>query len=159
MFAFSNHPSPRPGFTVVAREESKRAGTVVVVVSDHPGSLTALWRAAGEAAQRSAQLHVVDVGSGPGFEDVVHDQAGDAPDRWHSIAMTILRNPNVSISHLDLTGADDLIGYCRSAGASLLVVDADYFKDASQAGQQLAPLGGEPGVRCDLLIVNEDPTL
>lgn len=159
MFALSNHPSPRPGFTVVAREESKRAGTVVVVVSDYPGSLTALWRAAGEAAQRSAQLRIVDVGSAPGFEDVVHDHAGDAPDRWQTIALTILRNPNVSISHLDLTGPEDLIGYCRSAGASLLVVDAEYFQVASLAGKQLASLGGESGVPCDLLIVNEDPTL
>lgn len=159
MFAFSNRPSPRPGFTVVAREETRRAGTVVVVVSDYPGSLGALWRAAGEAAQHSAHLHVVEVGSVPAFENAVRTHSDDVPDRWRTIALAILRNPNVSISHLDLTGSADLMGYCRSAQASLLVVDVGYFQAASQPGGPLASLGGDSDMRCDLLIVNEDPTL
>ncbi|MFP4555125.1 MAG: hypothetical protein ACLFRT_14875, partial [Actinomycetota bacterium] len=56
-----NRPSPRPGFTHIADHEARRRGPVVAAVSDSPGSLVALRRAAEEAAMLSVRLQVVDV--------------------------------------------------------------------------------------------------
>lgn len=158
MYAFANHPSPRPGFTFVADRESRRAGVVVVVISEHPGSMTALLRAAAEAAHRSAHLHVVDIGPAPGFEKSVIQAPEKVRDREHLSALTILKNPNVTIAHIDLTDRNDLVECCRSVGASLLVVDFEYFKDASGPGGALESLGDEHGVTCDLLIIQTSPS-
>lgn len=129
----------------------------MVVVSDYPGSLTALWRAAGEAAQRSAHLCVVDVSSNREFEDAALSDTDSSEARWRTVALSILRNPNVTISRIDLTGPGDLFDYCSVEGASLLVVDMAYFKEASRPGAPLGSLGADSDIDCDLLVVHEGP--
>lgn len=140
MFGISrNSPSPRPGFTHVARARMSREGPVVALVSEIPESATALTRAAREAAARRAPLHVLDLTSSSPFE--IDPGELSTPE-----------NADVIVSHLDPNA--ELAGYCRNIGAALVVVDTSSFTQLTQPGEPLAAFAdGAAGTAIDVLVV------
>lgn len=153
---FKNRPSPRPGFTYVARERAKSEGPVVVVVSGAPTYTTALQRAASEAGMRSVPLHVLVVDSSSVGEGEPRPNGTDDA-RHRAVGLSVLNNPNVTVSHIDLsdTADEDVSDYCSSHGASLLVVDHGYYAHASRPGEPLDDLRHETAdLAYDVLIVH-----
>lgn len=149
----ANPPSPRPGFTHVADVRARMRGPVVAVVSDSPGSLVALRRAAEEAAMLSVRLQVVDACSSGRFKQRLQgDPAGfDARDR--SVALSILRNPNVATTQVDVSDFAEVVDMCRTLGASLLVVDAQCLGEPTVAAELVASASDGIDMSCDVLIV------
>lgn len=145
----TNRPSPRPGFTYVAMQRARESGPVVVVLTDVAKSATALQRAAAEAGIRSAPLHVLSIGGSRHPTEETIDPVGSVDHRTAASVRAVLHNPNVTISPVDRgESTDDAVAeYCRSHGASLLVVAHD--------DQSLTPTGGPAGaLGCDVLFVH-----
>lgn len=146
-----NRPSSRPGFTYVAEARAREQGPVVVVVSESPGSVAALRRAAEEAAMFSVRLHVVDATAAGRFLATITGPSDEVEDRERAVALSILGNPNVTVTRVD----DSLADYCQGVGARLLVVDHELFKSASEPEGLLEPVMGGTKQACDLLMVRE----
>lgn len=113
----ANNPTPRPGFT---RGRPQLAAPVVVGITKSATSILALRRAADEAAQKSAPLHVIVGGA---VEEIL-GSATDDEREWHAVS-SIFRNERVTVSVVDETTAEGLVGYCRQIAAALLVVGCD----------------------------------
>lgn len=146
-----NRPSSRPGFTYVAEARAREQGPVVVVVSESPGSVAALRRAAEEAAMFSVRLHVVDATAAGRFLGTITEPSREVEDRERAVALSILGNPNVTITRVEGSLAD----YCQGVGARLLVVDQELFESASEPAGLLEPVMGGTNQVCDLLMVRE----
>lgn len=151
----ANRPSPRPGFTHVANAHTDRDGPVVVVVSEFPGSVAALRHAAGEAARRSVRLHVVDTCPTGAAKDRLAGESEFVDPGERETALSVLRNPRVVVSHVDIANPNDLSGYCKEVGASLLVVGKRLLGEGSQSGSSLGSLDNEIGPICDVLFVGD----
>lgn len=65
--------------------------------------------------------------------------------------MSILRNPNVTITRID----GSLVEYCKAVGASLLVADPDLFTAGSELARLLEFVPDGTDLVCDVLIVRE----
>lgn len=147
----ANRPSSRPGFTYIAEARAREQGQVVVVVSESPGSVAALRRAAEEAAMSSVHLHVVDATASGRFLATISEPSQEIEDRDRAVALSILGNPNVTITRVEGSLAD----YCQDVGATLLVVDHEFFESASEPKGFLEPVMGGTNQACDLLMVRE----
>jgi hypothetical protein len=154
-FILAKHPSPRPGFTHVADAQARRHGPVVVVVSDSPGGITALRRAAEEAALHSVPLYVLDVCSPRGLKERLLEDADGFDDRDRSVALSILRNPNVTIRPAEGAGSHDIVASCRQIGGSLLVVDPACLGADEKLGELVRSVNQDMGHTLDILVVNE----
>lgn len=150
----ANRPSPRPSFTYVAEARARKQGPVVVVVSDAQGGVTALPRAAEEAAMHSVRLYVMDASAG-GFKEHLLKEHESAANRGCSVALSILRNPNVTTSHIDGADFSELDRFCHKVGASLLVLDWDCLSRFSELGRTIGCELKEPDLACDVLIVRK----
>lgn len=151
----ANRPSPRPGFTHVADHEARRRGPVVAVVSDSPGSLVALRRAAEEAAMLSVHLQVVDTCSSGGFKKRLLGEPESFDARNRSVALSILRNPNVATTHVDASEFAEVVDMCRAIGASLLVMDAHCLGEPTVANELVGATADDAALPCDVLVVSE----
>lgn len=151
----ANRPSPRPGFTHVADVQARRHGPVVAVVSDSPGSLAALRRAAEEAAMLSVRLQVVDACSSGGFKRRLLGEPEDFDARDRSVALSILRNPNVVTTHVEMSDFTEVVGMCQTIKASLLVMDAHCLGEPSVAAELVGSTGDDVALPCDVLVVSE----
>lgn len=151
----ANRPSPRPGFTHVADVRARTRGPVVAVVSDSPGSLVALRRAAEEAAMLSVRLQVVDACSSGRFKQRLLGDSEDFDARDRSVALSILRNPNVALTHVDVSDFAEVVDMCRKAGASLLVMDAHCLGEPTVAAELVGSTADDVALGCDVLIVSE----
>lgn len=151
----ANRPSPRPGFTHVAEVQARRRGPVVAVVSDSPGSLVALRRAAEEAAMLSVHLNVVDACSSGRFKQRLLGGLEDFDDRDRSVALSILRNPNVTISQVDVSEFAEVVDMCQTMGASLLVMDAHCLGEPTVARELVGATADDGALPCDVLVVSE----
>lgn len=150
----ANRPSPRPGFTHVADVQARRRGPVVAVVSDSPGSLVALRRAAEEAAMLSVRLQVVDACSSGRFKQrLLGGEPEDFNARDRSVALSILRNPNVVTTQVDVSDFAEVVDMCRTLGASLLVVDAQCWGEPTVASELVGSASDQIDMPCDVLIV------
>lgn len=147
----TNDPSPRPGFTYVARAHARReSNPVVAVVSEDPLSLTALRQGAFEASLRCADLHVVDVSDSTGFERT--SPSGQVEDDEQAETLSTLEMSNVTISHVDLSDREeDLSDYCERVHADLLVIDSSLFALAVERGEAMG--SRDAAAPCDVLIV------
>lgn len=150
----ANRPSPRPGFTHVADIQARKRGPVVAVVSDSPGSLVALRRAAEEAAMLSVRLQVVDACSSGAFKQNLlgEPESFDARDR--SVALSILRNPNVTITHVDVSDFAEVVDMCQRIGASLLVMDTHCLGEPTVAAELVGATADDVALPCDVLVVS-----
>lgn len=153
----ANHPSPRPGFTYVADAKAREQGPVVALVSDSTGSVTALRRAAEEAAMRSARVLVVDACSSHSFRAKLQDSPDSFDERERSVALSILRNPNVMSAHVDVADFGEIVSLCQQHGASLLVVDSGCLTETPGLVAQIGPALHRGDTKCDMLIVQEQP--
>ncbi len=146
----TNRPSPRPGFTHVSEARARRQGPVVVVASGSPGGVDALRRGAEEAALHSVHLYVLDT-CAEGLKERLLTEPEDVEDRDRSVALSILRNPNVATSVLEAARIDQVVGFCQQVGASLLVLDRGCLVEASPLG----PILDEADLACNVLIVRD----
>lgn len=151
----ANRPSPRPGFTHVADVQARRRGPVVAVISDSPGSLVALRRAAEEAAMLSVRLQVVDACSSGHFKQRLLGEPQDFDARDRSVALSILRNPNVAITQVDVSNFAEIVDMCQTLGASLLVMDARCLGEPTVAAELVGSSADDNALGCDVLIVSE----
>lgn len=151
----ANRSSPRPGFTHVADVQARRRGPVVAVVSDSPGSLVALRRAAEEAALLSVRLQVVDACSSGRFKQRLLGEPENFDARDRSVALSILRNPNVAITHVDVSDFAEVVDMCQTVGASLLVMDAHCLGEPTIAAELGGSTADDIALACDVLIVSE----
>ncbi len=149
----ANRPSPRPGFTHVADVRARTRGPVVAVVSDSPGSLVALRRAAEEAAMLSVRLQVVDACSSGRFKQRLLGDPEDFDARDRSVALSILRNPNVATTQVDVSDFAEVVDMCRTLAASLLVVDAQCLGEPTVASELVGSASENIEMPCDVLIV------
>lgn len=147
----TNDPSPRPGFTYVARAHARReSNPVVAVVSEEPASLTTLRQGAFEASLRSADLHVVDVSDSAGLERTI--PSGQAEYDEQAETLLTLEMSNVTISHVDLRDREeDLADYCERVHAALLVIDSSIFASTVESGEAMGRR--DLALPCDVLIV------
>ncbi|MFP3882997.1 MAG: universal stress protein [Actinomycetota bacterium] len=150
-----NRPSPRPGFTHIADHEARRRGPVVAAVSDSPGSLVALRRAAEEAAMLSVRLQVVDVCSSGRLKQRLLGEPENFDARDRAVALSILRNPNVAITQVDVSDFAEVVDMCQTAGASLLVMDAQCLGEPTVAAELIRSTADDAALGCDVLIVSE----
>jgi hypothetical protein len=152
-FILAKHPSPRPGFTHVADARARRHGPVVVVVSDSKGGITALRRAAEEAALHSVPLYVLDPCSPRGLKERLLEDPDRFDDRDRSVALSILRNPNVTIRRVEGAGSREIVSSCRQVGGSLLVVDPACLGADGKLGELVGSVD-DIGHTWDTLVVN-----
>lgn len=147
----TNDPSPRPGFTYVARAHArKESDPVVAVVSEDPASLIALRQGAFEASLRSADLHVVDVSDSAGFDRATPSGPAESDEQAEIFSSPAMSN--MTISHVDLRDREeDLAEYCERVHAALLVIDASVFASAVERGGAMGRR--DPALPCDVLIV------
>jgi len=150
----AHRPSPRPGFTHVADVRARRRGPVIAVVSDSPGSVNALRRAAEEAAMLSVRLKVVDACSSGRFKQRLLDEPENLEDRDRSVALSILRNPNVTSTHVDVSDFAEVVDMCKASEASLLVMDAHCLGEPTVAAE-LVGATADVALPCDVLVVSE----
>lgn len=151
----ANRPSPRPGFTHVAAVQARKRGPVVAVVSDSPGSLVALRRAAEEAAMLSVRLQVVDACSSGRLKQRLLGEPENFDARNRSVALSIFRNPNVAISQIDVSDFTEIVDMCQTLGASLLVMDARCLGEPTVAAELAGSAADDIDMPCDVLIVSE----
>jgi nucleotide-binding universal stress UspA family protein len=146
-----NNPPPRPGFT---RSLPYRNAPVVVALTESRISVAALRRAADEAAHRSSPLHVLTGGPAESTLAGVIDDAREL----HTVSW-ILRMPYVTVSIIDQTTPEALIGYCAQVGASLLVLgcDQDAVEDSLDSRSTARYI--VDGARCDVLVVQVSEAL
>lgn len=151
----ANRPSPRPGFTHVSDARARRRGPVVAVVSDSPGSLVALRRAAEEAAMLSVHLRVVDACSGGGLKQRLQGEPENFDARDRAVALSIARNPNVAITQVDVSDFAEVVDLCQTAGASLLVMGVHCLGEPTVAAELVGTTANDAALGCDVLIVSE----
>lgn len=154
----THHPSPRPGFTHVADAQAKARGPVIVVVSDSPGSVSALRRAAEEAAMHAVRLYVVDSCSSREFKVGLLEESGILGDRDRAVALSILSNPNVELAQIGLAHFDELVDFCNDLGASLLVLDPGCVGGFSGLDGLIGSGLEDVDLTCDVLVVRERAT-
>lgn len=128
---------------------------MVAVVSDSPGSLVALRRAAEEAAMHSVHLQVVDACSSGRFKQRLLGEPENFDDRDRSVALSILRNPNVAITHVGVSEFAEVVDMCQTSGASLLVMDAHCLGEPTVAAELVGSTADDAALACDVLIVSE----
>jgi hypothetical protein len=151
----ANRPSPRPGFTHVADVQARRRGPVVAVVSDSPGSLFALRRAAEEASMLAVRLEVIDACSSGCLKQRLLGEPESFDPRVRSVALSILRNPNVVVSRVDRTDFAEIVDLCQTLGASLLVVDPQCLGDSTVAAELIGSAAQDVDLGCDVLIARQ----
>ena len=93
----------------------------------------------------SVRLHVVDATGCGRFVATLSDPSQGIEDRERAVALSIVGNPNVTITRVDGSLAD----YCQAVGATLMVVDHELFESTPK------PEMGRTKQSCDLLIVRE----
>lgn len=128
---------------------------MVAVVSDSPGSLAALRRAAEEAAMLSVHLQVVDACSSGALKKRLLGESESFDARDRSVALSILRNPNVTITHVDVSDFAGFVDLCQTIGASLLVMDAHCLGEPTVAGELVGATADDVALPCDVLVVSE----
>lgn len=140
----------RRGFTQSLTEESRAAHPVVVGITGSEMSALALRRAADEAAHRSVHLHVI---TGGPIEETLEPTI-DVRE-MHTIS-SILANPHVTVSIVHTATPEDLLSYCETVSASLLVVGCDTNSDPDELDNPATAhrLVDEAG--CDVLVVHAD---
>ncbi|MGH8945106.1 MAG: universal stress protein [Acidimicrobiia bacterium] len=146
-----NNPPPRPGFT---RSLPYRNSPVVVAVTESGTGVAALRRAADEAAYRSSPLHVIAGGPAESTLAAVIDD----PRELHTVSW-ILRMPHVTVSVVDQTTPESLIGYCAQVAASLLVIGCDHAAAADSLESRSTARHVVEGARCDVLVVQVSDVL
>ncbi len=151
----ANRPSPRPGFTHVADFQARRRGPVVAVLSDSRGSLVALRRAAEEAAMLSVRLEVVDACSSGRFKQRLLGEPENFDARDRAVALSILRNPNVAITQMNVSNFAEVVDMCQTLGASLLVMGAHCLGEPTVAAELAGSAAADIDMPCDVLIVSE----
>jgi hypothetical protein len=132
-------PTPRPGFTHVAQSQVEKTGPVVAEVEGSLIGLSVLRKAAEEATNRVADLHLLDSPTSPlaGLLDVDLLDADDSA--W---LHTMLASPHITIV---TAPAEDLVGYGKRVRASMLVVGTPAIGDIGDVGS----------VGADILMVSQ----
>lgn len=127
---------------------------MVVLVSDSQGGIAALRRAAEEAALHSVPLYVLDACSPLSLKERLLEDPDRFDDRDRSVALSILRNPNVTIRRLEGAGHPDIVASCRQIGGSLLVIDPACLGADGTLSELAGSIDHGTGQIWDILVVS-----
>lgn len=103
----------------------------------------------------SVRLQVVDACSSGRFKQRLLGEPENFDARDRSVALSILRNPNVAITQIDVSNFAEVVDMCQTLGTSLLVVDARCLGEPMVAAELAGSATDDIEMPCDVLIVSE----
>lgn len=103
----------------------------------------------------SVRLQVLDACSSGGFKKRLLGESEDFDARDRSVALSILRNPNVVVTQVAVSGFAKVVDMCQTLGASLLVMDARCLGEPTVAAELVGSASDDIDMPCDVLIVTE----
>jgi hypothetical protein len=122
-------PSPRRGFTVLEASRDLATSPVVVALHDSDHAFQLFRAGIYESMGRACDLVVLDFAELSLREQL---QTGSHPLSEINDLRAFCSNPHVRVIRQDLeTGLERVIAYCESAGASLLILSADYASSSA----------------------------
>jgi hypothetical protein len=122
-------PSPRRGFTVLEASREGATAPVVVALHDSDHALQLFRSAIHESMGRACALVVLDFAELSLREQL---QAASQPLSEINALRAFCSNPHVQVIRQEVgTGLERVIAYCESAGASLLILNADYASSSA----------------------------
>lgn len=121
-------PSPRRGFTVLEASRDIATAPVVVAIHDSDHALQLFRSGIHESMGRACDLVVLDFAE-PSLREQL--QAASQPLSEINALRAFCSNPHVRVIREEKTGLERVIAYCESAGASLLILSADYASSSA----------------------------
>lgn len=122
-------PSPRRGFTVLEASRDVATAPVVVALHDSDHALQLFRSGIHESMGRACDLVVLDFAELPLREQL---QVVSHPLAEVNALRAFCSNPHVRLIRQELdTSLEHVIAYCESAGASLLILSADYASSSA----------------------------